>query len=355
MLPDMSEKTEKKVSEVSFQLSDYDYDLPKELIAQEPLKDRSGSKLMVVDGLNVQHKRFSDIVDFFEPGDVLVLNEAKVDPCRLRGHKSSGAKASFILSKRFDTKLYEVQITCNRVRLGDEFVFPEGLTAVVAERSGMNFIVEFNKDPQPLLPEIGEMPLPPYIRVPQTIDNRDLVRSQYQTVYAKTPGSIAAPTAGFHFTPELLQKIESKGVGVCMITLHVGYGTFLPVKESDIRDHKMHSEEFEISESSASIINNRRGRLILVGTTTLRALESASSEMGIIRAMRGSTDIFIYPPYDFKCRADMLITNFHLPKSTLLMLVSAFASKEVIDNAYREAIRNKYRFYSFGDAMLLMR
>ncbi|MFC1723109.1 tRNA preQ1(34) S-adenosylmethionine ribosyltransferase-isomerase QueA [Nanoarchaeota archaeon] len=328
-------------------LSDFDYDIPVELIAQVPLKERSSSRLMIVKD-NIEHKNFSDIINYLEPGDVLVLNETKVEPCRLTGKKSTGAKTVFLIFNHIKDLDYEVQISSKKPRPGIIFEFEGGLTAEVISLSGLNFICRFNKDPKPLLEDIGEIPLPPYIKS-QTKETKE----QYQTVYAKNSGSIAAPTAGFHFTPTLLQQIEAKGIQIIKINLHVGYGTFLQVKQEDISKHHMHEEQYEISESAAKAINQRRGRLVIVGTTTLRAIESASNKLGIIHPKKSSTDIFIYPPYKFKSQVDILITNFHLPKSTLLMLVSAFASKATIDKAYQEAIKEKYRFYSFGDAMLL--
>ena len=335
-------------------LETFDYELPKELIAQEPLDARSTSKLMVVKGdkpEDIEHKTFNNIIDYLKPGDVLVLNETKVEPCKLIGKKETGAKAQFILSKKIKPLTYEAQITTNKPKPGNTFIFPKQLEATIIEQKDMTFIVEFNKSPDPHLDEIGEMPLPPYIKTKQTPETKD----KYQTVYAKNSGSIAAPTAGFHFTPELLRDIEKKGIKIVKVTLHVGYGTFLPVKTEDIKSHHMHEEEYEITQFAADAINNRTGRLIFVGTTSLRAIESASDDLGIIQPKKDSTDIFIYPPYDFKCRPELLITNFHLPKSTLLMLVSAFTSIETIKNAYQEAIKHNYRFFSFGDAMLLSR
>ena len=329
-------------------LSLFDYNLPKELIAQEPTEPRDKSRLMVVKGGNIWHRIFSDILDYLEKDDILVLNDTKVEPVKLTGKKSTGARAEFLLSKKLSNRRFMCQITSNKVRAGNEFIFAKGLSAkVIAESDGFEFKVEFNKDNvEELLQEIGEMPTPPYIK-------KKAKKEQYQTVYAKHPGSIAAPTAGFHFTPALLEKIEKKGVKIVKITLHVSYGTFLPVKTEDIKKHKMHEEWFSISKDAADIINSRHKRLIIVGTTALRALESATDDLGILQPKTGNTDIFIYPGYSFKLKPDMMLTNFHLPKSTLIMLIAALIGRENILNAYKEAVKERYRFYSFGDAMLL--
>ncbi|MFH1063901.1 MAG: tRNA preQ1(34) S-adenosylmethionine ribosyltransferase-isomerase QueA [Candidatus Woesearchaeota archaeon] len=329
-------------------LSDFDYNLPPELIAQEPMEQRDQSRLMVVKGKEIEHRKFHDILEYLEDGDVIVLNDTKVEPVKLVGKKATGAKAEFIISKKLDDKRYKCQITSNKVRKGDVFVFDKGLTAeVTSDSDGFEFEVEFNKgNIEEILQDIGEMPLPPYIK-------RQTTRERYQTVFAKESGSIAAPTAGFHFTPELLRDIERKGVKTVHVTLHVGYGTFLPVKEEDIKKHNMHDEWFTISEETADAINNRHKRLIVVGTTSLRALESATDDLGVVQAQTGSTGIFIYLGYRFRLKPDMMITNFHLPKSTLIMLIAALVGLENIMYAYKTAVENKYRFYSFGDAMLL--
>ncbi|MBN1544222.1 tRNA preQ1(34) S-adenosylmethionine ribosyltransferase-isomerase QueA [Candidatus Woesearchaeota archaeon] len=326
-------------------LSDFDYDLPKELIAQEPVEPRDSSRLMVVKGSSIEHRKFRDILGYLEKDDVLVLNDTRVEPVKLVGRKSTGAAAEFIISKRLGGSRYMCQITSNKVRKGNSFEFAKGLTAtVIGDSDGFEFEVEFSKAPP--IEDIGEMPTPPYIK-------KKAKRDQYQTVYAKMSGSIAAPTAGFHFTPELLREIGKKGVKVVYITLHVSYGTFLPVKEEDITKHAMHEEWFSISDEAAEVINRRQKRLIVVGTTALRALESVTDEMGITHAKEGTTDIFIYPGYEWKLKPDMMITNFHLPKSTLIMLVAALVGLDNVMHAYREAVKEKYRFYSFGDAMLL--
>ncbi|MBW2997131.1 tRNA preQ1(34) S-adenosylmethionine ribosyltransferase-isomerase QueA [Candidatus Woesearchaeota archaeon] len=327
----------------------FDYNLPKEFIAQEPVEPRDASRLMVVKGKEIEHKTFSDILDYLEKDDILVLNDTKVEPVKLIGKKSTGARAEFLISKKLSKKRFMCQITSNKVKKGNEFIFEKGLTAKVKKESdGFEFEVEFNKDNvEEIIQDIGEMPTPPYIK-------KKAKKEQYQTVYAKHSGSIAAPTAGFHFTPALLKKIEKKGIKIVKITLHVSYGTFLPVKTEDIKQHKMHDEWFSISKQTADIINNRHKRLIIVGTTALRALESATDDLGILQPKTGTTDIFIYPGYSFKLKPDMMITNFHLPKSTLIMLVSALIGRENIMNAYKTAVEKKYRFYSFGDAMLLI-
>ncbi|MBW2967251.1 tRNA preQ1(34) S-adenosylmethionine ribosyltransferase-isomerase QueA [Candidatus Woesearchaeota archaeon] len=340
-------------------LSDFDYELPKELIAQEPLAVRDESRLMVVDGKDISHRRFKDVLEYFSKGDVLVLNDTKVEPVKLVGKKTTGAKAEFIVSKKLAPVAgkgrYMCQITSNKVRVGAEFEFGDSddilRATVLSESDGFEFEVEFDGDVEQYMQEKGEMPVPPYIkRAVSRAEDLD----QYQTVYADKPGSIAAPTAGFHFTPELLRDIEAKGVAVVKVTLHVGYGTFLPVKESDVASHKMHHEEYEISESASQKINDRAGRLIVVGTTAFRALESAADELGVVQHGRGSTDLFVTPGYQFKLKPDMMITNFHLPKSTLIMLVAALVGLENVMAAYRAGVKEKYRFYSFGDAMLLI-
>ena len=334
-------------------LTDFDYDLPKELIAQAPLADRSGSKLMVVEGKSITHKVFSDIVAYFEKGDVLVINETKVEPVKLCGNKISGGAVELLIAKKIESNVYECSIKGSKIKEGTELKFPEDVSARVLSKSEEGFYtVEFDTDNlEDFLQKVGEMPLPPYIK---SADSPGELRKKYQTVYAKTSGSIAAPTAGFHFTPSLLSALEKKGVLIAKITLHVGYGTFLPVKTESVEEHKMHAEWFEISPEAAELINNRRGRLTVVGTTSLRALESAADEMGAVGAMHGYTDKYIYPGYIFKLKPDMMITNFHLPKSTLIMLVAALAGLENIMNAYKIAVSEKYRFYSFGDAMLLV-
>ena len=341
------------------QLKDFYYDLPKELIAQDPLKDRSSSRLMLMDADTgkIDHRIFKDIPEFLNSGDCLVINETKVIPARLYGtKKDTGAIVEILLLKRLSESDWECLVKPGKkARPGAELVFKEGLLTgrITGVREDGNRIISFEFDGiwEEILDELGQMPLPPYI----THKLED--KTRYQTVYAKNEGSAAAPTAGLHFTPALLEEIEKKGVKIARITLHVGLGTFRPVKEENILDHHMHSEYFEISRQAADTINGARaagGRIICVGTTSVRTLESSSTDEGIVLTGSGETEIFIYPGYKFKA-CDCLITNFHLPESTLLMLVSAFSSREKVLAAYEEAIKERYRFFSFGDAMFLYR
>lgn len=337
--------------------SDFYFDLPEELIAQDPLEDRSGSRLLMLDKNTgeTKHRIFHDIVNYLAPGDCLVLNNTKVIPARLLGVKEdTGAAIEVLLLKRREKDIWETLVRPGRkCRPGANFVFGDGLLKAevldVVEEG--NRLIQFTYDGifEEVLDKLGEMPLPPYITHKLQDKNR------YQTVYAKYEGSAAAPTAGLHFTKELLQQIEAKGVRLAYVTLHVGLGTFRPVKEDDILDHHMHSEYYQVTEETAKLINDTRkagGRIICVGTTSCRTVESAADENGIVQAGCGNTEIFIYPGYKFKV-LDCLITNFHLPESTLVMLVSALAGREHILAAYEEAIREKYRFFSFGDAMFV--
>lgn len=337
--------------------SDFYFDLPEELIAQDPLEDRSGSRLLMLDKNTgeTKHRIFHDIVNYLAPGDCLVLNNTKVIPARLLGVKEdTGAAIEVLLLKRREKDIWETLVRPGRkCRPGANFVFGDGLLKAevldVVEEG--NRLIQFTYDGifEEVLDKLGEMPLPPYINHKLQDKNR------YQTVYAKYEGSAAAPTAGLHFTKELLQQIESKGVRLAYVTLHVGLGTFRPVKEDDILDHHMHSEYYQVTEETAKLINDTRkagNRIICVGTTSCRTVESAADENGIVQAGCGNTEIFIYPGYKFKV-LDCLITNFHLPESTLVMLVSALAGREHILAAYEEAIREKYRFFSFGDAMFI--
>lgn len=337
--------------------SDFYFDLPEELIAQDPLEDRSGSRLLMLDKNTgeTKHRIFHDIVNYLAPGDCLVLNNTKVIPARLLGVKEdTGAAIEVLLLKRREKDIWETLVRPGRkCRPGANFVFGDGLLKAevldVVEEG--NRLIQFTYDGifEEVLDKLGEMPLPPYITHKLQDKNR------YQTVYAKYEGSAAAPTAGLHFTKELLQQIEAKGVRLAYVTLHVGLGTFRPVKEDDILDHHMHSEYYQVTEETAKLINDTRkagNRIICVGTTSCRTVESAADENGIVQAGCGNTEIFIYPGYKFKV-LDCLITNFHLPESTLVMLVSALAGREHILAAYEEAIREKYRFFSFGDAMFV--
>ena len=338
-------------------LHDFSYDLPQELIAQDPLEDRSSSRLMLLDKNTgaIEHKVFKDIIDYLNPGDCLVLNNTKVIPARLMGvREGTGASIEVLLLKRRENDIWEVLVKPGKkARPGDRIIFGEGkLTAEVLDvvEDGNRLIKFFYEGVfEAVLDELGQMPLPPYITHKLQDKNR------YQTVYARNEGSAAAPTAGLHFTKELLEKIKEKGVNVVSITLHVGLGTFRPVKVDKIEEHHMHTETFNISKEAADTINRTRaagGRVIAVGTTSCRTLESAAADDGTIPARSGDTDIFIYPGYKFKA-IDCLITNFHLPESTLIMLVSALAGRDNIMNAYETAVKERYRFFSFGDAMFI--
>jgi len=340
-------------------LHDFDYDLPEELIAQDPLSDRSSSRLMVLNKNTgkLEHKIFRDIIDYLNPGDCLVLNDTKVIPARLYGEKvGTGAGIEVLLLKRKEDlkDTWEVLVKPGKkAKVGARISFGDG--KLVAEVKDIvddgNRIIQFEYDGifEEILDELGQMPLPPYIT--HKLEDKD----RYQTVYATHKGSAAAPTAGLHFTKELLEAIKQKGVKIAKVTLHVGLGTFRPVKVENIQEHHMHSEFYMVSEEAANTINETRkngGRIICVGTTSTRTIESVADEEGNIPAKTGWTDIFIYPGYKFKT-VDCLITNFHLPESSLVMLVSALAGRENILNAYKEAVKEKYRFFSFGDAMFI--
>lgn len=345
-------------------VNDYDYNLPEELIAQDPLSDRSSSRLMVLDkntGDKSNHI-FRDIIDYLNPGDCLCINDTKVIPARLIGRrKGSGGVVEVLLLKRLSDEKSRWEVLTKpgkKARVGDEIVFGgEGtedydlLCRVVEVKEDGNRVVEFGYEGifEEILDKLGQMPLPPYIT--HVLKDRD----RYQTVYAKNEGSAAAPTAGLHFTNELLKQIEDKGVDIARVTLHVGLGTFRPVKVENILEHTMHSEYYEVSKEAADKLNKAHAnghRIISVGTTSTRTLESVTDEDGIVHSGKGDTQIFIYPGYKFKA-IDALITNFHLPKSTLIMLISAFAGRENVLNAYNTAVNEKYRFFSFGDAMFI--
>ena len=338
-------------------VSDFNYNLPKELIAQVPIKDRDQSRLMVLDRKNktIEHKIFKDIIDYLEPGDCLVRNNTKVIPARLYGVKEeTGANVEFLLLKRVDGDIWEVMVKPGRKLMpGVRVEFGNGLLkAEILEKfedGNRKVKFEYNGIFNEILNEIGLMPLPPYIH--EKLKEKD----RYQTVYAKYEGSAAAPTAGLHFTDELFEKLKEKGVEVANVTLHVGIGTFRPVKVENIEEHDMHSEHFYIKAEDAEKINKakREGhRVIAVGTTSCRVLESIADENGYVKEVEEDTNIFIYPGYKFKC-LDALITNFHLPESTLIMLVSALAGKDFIMQAYEEAVKEQYKFFSFGDAMFI--
>lgn len=358
----MRDPIKNSLPETSLRTADFDYYLPQELIAQHPMEKRDTSRLMVLDreAKSITHRHFYDILDYLHEGDVLVINDSKVIPARVYGHVEGREEAliELLLLRQHELDTWECLVKPGkRARIGMKLVFGEGMllgevTDIVEEGNRLIHFT-YNKEKYAniydVLSVVGLMPLPPYITERLT-DN-----SRYQTVYAREEGSAAAPTAGLHFTPELLARIREKGVAIAPVMLHVGLGTFRPVKEENITDHVMHTEFFSVPEESARIINERRaagGRLICVGTTSCRTIESVAREDGTIPAMSGDTGIFIYPGYKFKA-VDALITNFHLPESTLLMLVSAFYNKERVMEAYHTAVEEKYRFFSFGDAMFI--
>ncbi len=338
-------------------VSEFNYNLPEELIAQVPIEKRDKSRLMVLnkEKQTIEHKQFKDIIDYLEEGDCIVRNNTKVIPARIYGKKETGANVEFLLLKNIEGDIWESIVRPgNKLHKGTKVIFGDGIleAEIIDIMAGGTRKVKFSYNGifNEILDQIGLMPLPPYIH--EELKDRD----RYQTVYAKYNGSAAAPTAGLHFTPELLQDIEEKGIKIANVTLHVGIGTFRPVKEDEVEKHEMHSEHYYIKKEDAEKINETRKqgkRIIAVGTTSCRVLESVSDEKGMLKETEGDTEIFIYPGYKFKC-IDGLITNFHLPQSTLLMLVSALAGKDYIMGAYEEAVKEKYRFFSFGDAMFIM-
>ena len=343
--------------ETGYSTKDYYYDLPKELIAQNPLEDRSSSRLMVLGKKSghVSHHHFTEILDFLRPGDCLVINNTRVIPARLIGtKKDTGAHVEILLLRRKQNDIWETLVRPGKkLRPGAEVTFGDGsLTATILDVvEGGDRLVQFHYDGifEEILDRLGEMPLPPYIT--HKLKDRD----RYNTVYAKFDGSAAAPTAGLHFTKELLEQVKEKGVNIAQVTLHVGLGTFRPVKVDDVRQHEMHTEWYRVTQETADLINNTKknsGRIIAVGTTSVRTLETVADEDGHMKAQEGDTSIFIYPGYKWKI-VDGLITNFHLPESTLIMLVSALAGREHVLAAYREAVKERYRFFSFGDAMYI--
>ena len=338
-------------------VSDFNYDLPEELIAQTPIQKRDESRLMVLDKTNktIEHRVFKDILDYLKPGDCLVRNNTKVIPARLYGIKEdTGVNVEFLLLNRIEGDIWEVMVRPGRrLKQGVKVDFGNGLlkAEILEQMDNGNRKVKFEYSGifNEILDQIGLMPLPPYIK--ERLKDKD----RYQTVYAKYEGSAAAPTAGLHFTDELLEKIKEKGVEIANVTLHVGIGTFRPVKVENIEEHNMHSEHYYIKQEDAEKINNAKkngGRIISVGTTSCRVLESVADSKGMVKEIEGDTSIFIYHGYKFKC-IDCLITNFHLPESTLIMLVSTLAGKDFVMNAYEEAVKEKYRFFSFGDAMFI--
>lgn len=339
-------------------VADFNYELPKELIAQHPYDKRDEARLMVLDKNKelIEHKVFKDVINYLNPGDCLVINNTKVIPARLYGKKDTGANVEFLLLKRIEGDTWEAMVRPgNKLKPGSKVVFGDGLLKATIQEilEGGNRKVEFEYNGifNEILDQIGMMPLPPYITEASREDNE-----KYQTVYAKYEGSAAAPTAGLHFTEELLEKIKEKGIEVANVTLHVGIGTFRPVKVETVEEHEMHSEHYYIKKEDADKINKAKlngNRVIAVGTTSCRVLESVADEKGLVKEIEGDTSIFIYPGYKFKC-IDSLITNFHLPESTLIMLVSSLAGKDFIMKAYKEAVEKEYKFFSFGDAMIIL-
>ncbi len=342
---------------IKVKLTEFNYELPEELIAQTPIEKRDESRLMILDRKKqtIEHKIFREVIDYLEPGDCLVRNNTKVLPARLYGKKETGAKVEFLLLNQIEKDIWECIVRPgNKLHVGAKVIFGEGIleAEILETLPGGTRKVQFNYKGifNEILDEIGLMPLPPYIH--EQLQNKD----RYQTVYAKYQGSAAAPTAGLHFTEELLKKIEQKGIKIANVTLHVGIGTFRPVKEENIEKHDMHSEHYYIKKEDVEKINQTKengGKIIAVGTTSCRVLETIADEKtGKVKEAEGDTKIFIYPGYKFKC-IDGLITNFHLPESTLLMLVSALAGRKYILKAYNEAVKEKYKFFSFGDAMFI--
>ena len=338
-------------------VSDFDYDLPEELIAQTPIEKRDESRLMVLDRekQTIEHRKFKNIIEYLKPGDVLVRNNTKVIPARIYGKKETGANVEFLLLHSIEEDIWECIVRPgNKLHIGTKVIFGDGLLKAeildIMEGGTRKVKFYYNGIFNEILDKIGLMPLPPYIH--EELKEKD----RYQTVYAKYEGSAAAPTAGLHFTEELFEDLRKKGIEVANVTLHVGIGTFRPVKEETVEEHKMHTEHFYIKKEDVEKINNAKKegrRVIAVGTTSCRVLESIADENGFVKETEEDTGIFIYPGYKFKC-IDGLITNFHLPQSTLLMLVSALAGKEYIMKAYKEAVKEKYRFFSFGDAMFII-
>ncbi len=356
---DVSKNFFEDENEIKYRLADFEYELPEELIAQFPLKERDQSALMVVnrETQQVEHRRFQDVVDYVNPGDCLVVNNTRVFPARLFGKKDkTGARVEVFLLRNLENGIWEVLVKpARKVRLGNKIVFKEGFSCDIIDNtvSGGRIVeIHCNGDFFEMLEEVGQTPLPPYIkREPQPED-----REYYQTVFAQHRGAVAAPTAGMHFTEELIDKIKAKGIAIAPITLHVGLGTFRPVQVDDVSRHQMHSEFYLVSPESARAIAETRekgGAIVAVGTTSVRVLETVADRNGTVRAGEGWTDKFIYPPYQFQS-VDRMITNFHLPQSTLLMLVCAFGGYDLMMKAYQEAVKQKYRFYSYGDSMIIL-
>ncbi len=326
---------------------EFDYDLSPGLIAQHAVVPKDHARMLVVQGDNITHHNFYDLPSFLNEGDILVINETKVSKAKIRGKKATGGNAELVLCETVDDRTFKCRIKSRNVLIGNRYIFSDLEGTVIAKDYDI-FTVQFDR---PITEEVRahlfELPTPPYIKQALSSDE------EYQTVYAKEEGSLAAPTAGLHFTQDLLDNLRKKGVVIVKVCLHVDYGTFMTVR-GRLQDHRMHEEYFEVSKEAADLINNRKRRLFCVGTTSVRTLESAADDAGIIIPQRSKTDIFIYPGYEWKNRIQGLITNFHLPKSTLLMLVSSYIGKEQIFSAYKEAIKERYRFYSLGDATLLL-
>ena len=330
-----------------YSLRNYDFELPEELIAQEPVEPRDHARLMVL-RKGIEHRYFYNLPEYMDKGDVLILNDTKVIKARIRGIKDTGGKVEILILEKLGENYYRCLVKGKKIHPGSVLIF-EDIKGVVREKNEGICDIEFSGDIMDLARKRGEVPLPPYIKNPPND-----AEEKYQTVFARREGAVAAPTAGLHFTPQLLKEIEKKGVKIGYITLHVSYGTFKPVKTEDIREHKVDEEYYIVGEEVVKLINEREGRLFAVGTTVTRALES-SSKNGIIYPSHGYTNIFIYPGYKFQSGIDALITNFHVPRSSLILLVTAFGGYERIMKAYRIAIEKKYRFYSFGDAMLIFK
>jgi S-adenosylmethionine:tRNA ribosyltransferase-isomerase len=329
-------------------LEDFDYPLPKHLIAQSPVEPRSASRLLVLDCKKdeIAHRRFADIVDYLRAGDIIILNDSRVIPAKIEGRKTTSGRVELLLIKQLDDT-WECLIKGRNLKPETKLIFKELEGIVIEALGGGRFRVKFNREiTRELLAKIGSLPIPPYIKK----ELRD--QERYQTIYGRIEGSLASTTAGLHFTPELLRELEQKGVNILFITLHIGISTFTPVR--DIKQFKMEAEYCRIGEETANALNEAKGKIVAVGTTVVKALESACVD-GKIQAFDGFTDLFIYPGYEFKSKIDALITNFHLPRSTLLMLVCAYAGRERILRAYEQAIAQCYRFYSFGDAMLILK
>lgn len=329
-------------------LEDYSYHLPKKLIAQEPVRPRDASRLMVVRGNELEHLIFKDIVDYFKPGDVLVLNNTKVVANKLQGKKLTGAEASVVIEGK-ENGLYKARVETRNPQIGLMLSFPGELLAEVRDRKDDVFFLKFNKSPEPVLREFGELPTPGYIRRPLERDE------EYQTEFSRNDGSLAAPTSGLHFTKELIGKLKQKGVKICFVTLHISFGTFKKIDESKpVEENRTELEYYWIPKETADCVNKRDGRLVVCGTTVFKALESAQ-EKGQVIAGENYSDLFIYSGHEFKVKPDMMITNFHLPKSSLLLFVSAYFGRKTVLDAYREAVEKEYRFFSLGDACLFIK